>query len=326
MRTLILLTILAIVPQLANATQRLALIIGNDLYEEVISLDKARSDASAMTATLTNLGFETVTALDANRREMNRAISDFTSRLCPGDTALVFFAGHGIEIDGENYLLPTDIVAPSQASVDFVKFESTALSDLLYRVQSTGARTTLMFLDACRDNPFADASNGRSIGGTRGLARITAPEGTFVVFSAGAGQQALDSLHAQDNDKNSVFTRQLLPKLTRPGLELRQMISELRVEVRDLAKTRQHSQFPAYYDELLGDFYFAGAAPPETTYTQQTAPKPLSADVENNIHEDFRLTKSVNTPTAYRAFLRRYADYPEALPVTRRTAVSLARS
>lgn len=301
-RFLVLLVALTLSAGMGHAADRLALIIGNDSYSHVPALEKARNDASAMAETLTGLGFDVTRVLDADRRDMTRAISGFTARLQPGDTALVFFAGHGVEIDGENYLLPTDIEAPASAAEDFIKFESIGLSDILLRVQGTGARTTLMVIDACRDNPFA-AGTGRSLGGSRGLARVTAPEGTFVLFSAGAQQQALDRLNGPDEDPNSVFTRALLPRLKEPGLELRQLVSEVRLEVRDLALGQNHQQFPAYYDELLGQFYFTDAAAPAPTPALDT---PLQAD--------FATARGLDTVFAYEAFLEKYQD-EEALEV-----------
>ncbi len=248
---------LAAVP--AWAERKVALLIGNNAYEEVEPLAKAVADAEAMAAKLQSIGYEVILATDVTRRDFNLRISQFTGYLGPGDTAFIFYAGHGIEIEGENYLLPVDILVPDAASSDFVRSESIPLSGLLDRVRRTGARATLAVIDACRNNPFPQRA-GRSIGGTRGLARLAAPEGTFVMFSAGAGQLALDQLNETDDQANSVFTRLLLPKIGQPGLELRELISDLRVEVRDLARTENHAQFPAYYDELLGEFYFTEAA------------------------------------------------------------------
>ncbi|MEM7320120.1 MAG: caspase family protein [Pseudomonadota bacterium] len=276
----------------------MALIIGNDSYEDVPTLDKAAADARAVSDQLSSLGFETFQGINLNRRDMNRRISEFTSRLEPGDTAFVFFAGHGVEIDGENYLLPTDIVAPSSGESDFVKAESIALSDLLDRVRATGAKTSIAIIDACRNNPF-EITTGRSIGRTRGLGRITAPQGTFVIFSAGAGQLALDELREDDSAKNSVFTRALLPRLAEPGLELRALMADLRVEVRDLAGTVQHTQIPAYYDELLGEFYFTPAAAPATTDLRV---------LQDDMRADFDLARSIGTVAAVDQFLERYAD------------------
>ena len=301
-RVLVFLIALTLSTGPGHAADRLALIIGNDSYAHVPALEKARNDASAMAATLTGLGFDVTRVLDADRRDMTRSISGFTARLQPGDTALVFFAGHGADIGGENYLLPTDIEAPASAAEDFIKFESIGLSDVLMRVQATGARTTLMIIDACRDNPFT-AGTGRSLGGSRGLARVTAPEGTFVLFSAGAQQQALDRLDGPDEDPNSVFTRALLPRLKEPGLELRQLVSEVRLEVRDLALSQNHQQFPAYYDELLGQFYFTDAAAPAPAPTPGTA-----------LQADFATARGLDTVFAYEAFLEKY-EGEEALEV-----------
>ncbi len=283
----------------SHAEKRVGLIIGNDAYTEVPALAKAVADAEAMSEKLESIGFETVLLTDVGRRDMNRGVARFTNMLEPGDTAFVFFAGHGVEISGENYLLPTDIIAPAEGERDVVVSESFALSDLLDRVRRTGARTTIAILDACRNNPF-EIATGRSLGRSRGLGRIAAPEGTFVMFSAGAGQLALDGLNETDTNKNSVFTRMLLPKLDRPGLELRDMIGELRVEVRDLAKTQNHSQFPAYYDELLGDFYF------KTTRGLEPVSVAAADDgvvPQDSVRKDFALARDIGSALALEAFL-----------------------
>lgn len=285
------------------ATERYALVIGNDAYVDVPALELARADATAISAKLSTQGFEVTQLLDGSRRETNRQISTFTSQLEPGDTAFVFFAGHGVEIDGENYLLPVDVPAPASGERDFIKAESIALSALLDRIRSTGARTTIAIIDACRDNPFATAT-GRSIGGTRGLGRISAPEGMFVIFSAGAGQLALDRLDDDDTGANSVFTRNLLPLLDQPDLELRQLMSQLRSRVRDLAQTANHDQIPAYYDELLGQFYFRTASVDVPTTTTSDA-RPALPQSEQ-IRADFALARSIGTAEAYDAFLERY--------------------
>lgn len=299
--------VLMAVPALAGS--RIGLVIGNDSYAEVPALDKARADARAISRSLAAQGFETITATDLARRGMNRHIAQFTDRLQPGDTAFVFFAGHGVEIDGENYLLPTDIAAPGSGGRDFIKSESIALSDLLDRVRATGARAAVVIVDACRNNPF-EITTGRSIGRTRGLGRITAPQGTFVIFSAGAGQLALDELTEDDPAENSVFTRALLPRLAQPGLELRALMAELRVDVRDLARQVDHLQVPAYYDELIGEFYFTPAAQPGPA---PAAPASATLAPQDPMRADFDLARSLGTPAALRAFLDRYAERSDAL-------------
>ncbi|MEX0278792.1 MAG: caspase domain-containing protein [Ruegeria sp.] len=294
---------LMVVAAPALAQDRLALVIGNDDYASVVDLQKAVADAEAVTSKLENLGFETFKGVNLDRRGMNQRISEFTSRLEAGDTAFIFFAGHGVEIDGENYLLPTDIATPTAGESDFIKSESIALSNLLDRVRATGARTSIAIIDACRDNPFK-TTHGRSIGGTRGLGRINAPQGMFVIFSAGAGQMALDRLSDDDAAQNSVFTRALLPRLSEPGLELRSMVAGLRTEVRDLSQTVQHNQVPAYYDELLGEFYFTPAKLDTDDVQIDAAPAP-------GIRADLSLARSVGTVAAFDTFLEKYADQSE---------------
>lgn len=311
MSRLLALLFLLSLPAHAEAAKRVALIIGNDTYAEVDPLQKAVADAEAVAGKMQAAGYETILRTNADRRSTNLAISRFTSVLVPGDIALIFYAGHGVQIDGENYLLPTDIAAPSGVSEGYVTAESIPLSDLLERVRRTGARTTVAIVDACRDNPF-EARNGRTIGGTRGLARIAAPEGTFVMFSAGAGQQALDRLSDGDPDRNSVFTRALLPKLEQDGLELRDMIFQLREEVRDLALSRNHQQFPAYYDELLGDFFIKPAASERATpQVIQSTPEPAAS----NIRADFDLARSIGTQEAYSRFIATYQSHPDQFVV-----------
>lgn len=317
-------------PLPGHAENRFGLIIGNDSYADVPTLNKARADAISVSDTLRAQGFDVITVLDAPRREMNRRISEFTTRLQPGDTAFVFYAGHGVEIDGDNYLLPTDIIAPASGERDFIKSESISLSRLLDRVRATGARTTIAVIDACRNNPFAEV-RGRSIGATRGLGRITAPEGTFVIFSAGAGQLALDELGQDDPARNSVFTRLLLPRLANPDLELRELMADLRVEVRSLALTVNHEQFPAYYDELLGDFYFARAATaaPAATLAVSVQEEDAGAEPQSRMarppadpmRQDFDLARDIGTEGALQAFLDRYAD--RSSEFTYRLAVQL---
>jgi uncharacterized caspase-like protein len=236
---------------------RLALVIGNDGYQEVTRLEKARNDARAMGEALEALGFRVSLALDATRRDMNRAIEDFNGSVSEGDIAVFFFAGHGVEIDGENFLLPVDTPDAAGGQADFIANEAIGLDNLLERMRSRGAQLNIVILDACRNNPFSGRGT-RSLGGAQGLARISAPQGTFVMYSADVGEAALDRLGEQDANPNSVFTRTLIPLLKQPGLDLVDTAREVRRSVRQLASTISHQQTPAYYDAVLGDFFFSG--------------------------------------------------------------------
>jgi len=255
-RLVLALVVLCLLAGTALAQKRLALVIGNDAYEEISKLEKAVNDATAISDTLKGLGFEVTTATDVGRRDMNRAIQDFVSGIQEGDTAMFFYAGHGVEIDGENYLLPVDIPDASPGNAGFIETESMPLDDILARLRERNARLNLVVLDACRNNPFS-RSGTRSLGGGAGLARISAPQGTFVMYSADVGEAALDRLSDDDDNPNSVFTRILIPLMKNSELDLVDTARQVRREVRNLALSIGHQQTPAYYDAVLGDFFFA---------------------------------------------------------------------
>lgn len=237
--------------------KRVALVIGNDAYSAVSKLSKAVNDAKTMSETLQEIGYEVILATDVSRREMNEKLQQFVSRLDAGDEALFFYAGHGVEVAGRNYLLPIDIPGAQPGQENFVTSESIPVDRVLQHVKGRGTRVSVLVLDACRNNPFAH-NGSRGIGGTRGLARTVAPEGTFIMYSAGVGQLALDRLSDEDPHPNSVFTRSLIPLLKRPGISLVNTARQVRKDVQKLAGTVSHDQRPAYYDEVTGDVYLAG--------------------------------------------------------------------
>lgn len=257
----------------AFAQTRHAFVVGIDTYDNVGSLAKARNDARAVADALEEAGFRTQLVIDADETALLTELTRFSSQLDPGDEVVFYFAGHGVEINGRNYLLPADVpsVAPGQELV--VTRGALPVSSVIDQFNARGVRLSLLILDACRDNPF-ETLGTRSLGRSVGLGREEAPEGTFVMFSAGAGQQALDRLSTDDPNPNSVFTRVLLPRLTEPGLSLRTMVREVRSEVRALGRTVAHEQFPAVYDQLDGAFTFvpvAVAAPAIEAATPEVA-------------------------------------------------------
>jgi hypothetical protein len=260
----------------AFAAKRVALVIGNNAYSEVSKLEKATGDAQAISATLQGLGFSVITLLDANRQRMARALVDFETRVAPGDTALFFFAGHGVALDGGNYLMPTDVPNVTEGQRNLLRTEGFLADDISERLRDRGAATTVMILDACRNNPFK-AGPGRSIGQSRGLSRMDTRRGMFVMFSAGAGQEALDRLGDNDTHPNSVFTRLFIDLVKRPDLDLIDVAKELQVEVPKLAQSVGHEQLPAYYDQIPGRIFLAradAAAPPPAR--PQPAPPPVA--------------------------------------------------
>jgi hypothetical protein len=188
-------------------------------------------------------------------------VQAFLNRIEPGGVALFYFAGHGVEIGGSNYLPPIDIPAASPGNEEFLKSEAISLNSVLDGLRDRHAQVTVLVIDACRDNPFA-SKTGRGVGGARGLALMVPPQGTFIMYSAGAGEAALDRLSDTDPAPNSVFTRSFAPLLAEGRLSLPELARETRRRVHELAASAGQTQTPAYYDEVLGDFRFSeGDAP-----------------------------------------------------------------
>ena len=139
----------------AHAGKRVALVIGNNDYEHVPALKKAVNDAEAISQELARLGFDVVSAENVGRRAMSRAMVELESKIETGDTALIYFAGHGFAVDGTNYLLPIDVPEAGPGEEGLVRDASFAASGLSDRLQEKGAATVILILDVCRDNPFA---------------------------------------------------------------------------------------------------------------------------------------------------------------------------
>jgi uncharacterized caspase-like protein len=248
----------------AHAEKRVALVIGNDRYPNLSlteQLQKAVNDARMVGTTLKQIGFEVVSGENLGRQALLAHLDDAAQRLSPGDTALFFFSGHGIAVDGTNYIIPADV--PTVAAGQIASLTGAAIreEDITSRFLRAGALVTVVVLDACRNNPFT-SSGTKGIGGEKGLAPHEPPSGVFTLYAASRGETALDRLYDGDRDPNSVFTRALLPALVRPGLDLPGLALEVRKEVTRLAHSVNHTQRPAYYDETSGDRIFLAAAGP----------------------------------------------------------------
>ena len=243
-------------PASANPNQvpakRLALVIGNSEYRNVPYLPNATRDADAVAAALRKTGFQTVT-LDTNlsREKMFEELRNFSAEAETADWALVYYAGHGIEIGGANYLIPTDARLATDRDV---QFETVPLDQVLAAVEPARS-LKLVILDACRDNPFAKtirvSNSSRSIG--RGMARIEPGGATLVVYSAKHGQIALDGAGT-----NSPFVTSFVQRMLTPGIEINKVFRLVRDDVLDSTEGRQE---PFTYGSLPGreDFYFVGA-------------------------------------------------------------------
>jgi len=235
-----------------RAEKRVALLIGNNAYQNVPALKTAVNDARTLAGVLRKLNFLVFVAENQSRHSMSEALLAFDKVIEPGDMAFFFFAGHGFEVRGQNYLLPTDVPAASEGEEELIRDAAFPADRIVERLQARGARTAILVLDACRNNPF-ERRGARGVAGTGGLAPMTPVEGVFILFSAGAKQVALDGLSRNDPNPNSVFTRNLAPLLSEPGLTLVQVAKRAQAEVKRAAAAVGHEQTPAYYDQVVGE-------------------------------------------------------------------------
>jgi len=293
---LVLLAFLLVAPAYAA---RQALVIGNDNYTQISKLQKAGNDATAMARELKAAGFAVQLHLDLSFRSMVRVVEAFTAGIKGGDEVVVFFAGHGVQFKAGPYLLPTDIEASTEGEVQQTAYELNLLTE---KLSSAKPAFALVIVDACRNNPLKAKGNDRSLGETRGLSVIEPPKGQMVVFSASKGQRALDRLSDKDANPNSVFTREFIARMKRPGVRIQDLMEEVRDAVEALAGTIQHEQRPSLTNEARGNFYFFG---PTKVQVAQIKPEPIesSAQIEQ---QGWAAAQSGNTEAGYAAYLREY--------------------
>jgi len=281
-----------LIGQPAWATTRVALVIGNSQYRNVPQLANPDNDAAAFAQIMKQAGFDVVDARhDLTEAEMRRALRDFGDKARTADMAVVYYAGHGIEVEGTNYLIPVD--AALRRDTD-VYDEAVSLDRVLVAVESA-KQLRLVILDACRDNPFSKTMKKvsmRSIG--RGLAKVepTSPN-TLIAYAAKAGSTAADG-----DSKNSPFTTALVHHIATPGLDVRKAFGFVRDDVLKVTNNRQE---PYVYGSLGGEdvpLVPAKAAP-------SVAPASVS-DARADIRRDYELSLQLGTRAAWNTFLKSY--------------------
>src|SRR6201986_4877069 len=240
----------------AQADKRVAFVVGNGAYQNVAQLPNPPMDAKAMATTLRNVGFEVVEGTNLSRDKMTERLLEFGKKAQGADVAVFFYAGHGIAINGTNYLLPVDADIKSEMDV---KLGSAINVDVTLDQTMGDAKVKLVFLDACRDNPFAakirSTASTRSVSVQSGLAEMKSGEGTLIAFATGPGQTALDGQQGQ----NSPFTRALIAHITAPGVEIQQAMTEVRAQVSD---ETSKGQLPWGHTNLIGWVYLNPVAAP----------------------------------------------------------------
>src|ERR1700753_4048203 len=258
----------------AKAEKRVALVIGNNDYRNVPKLQKEVNDARAMGDTLKQLGFSVMLAENQTRQAFSETLLAFDRAIEPGDTAFFFYAGHGFEIAGQNFLLPIDVPAATEGQEELVRDASVLADRIIERLQNRKARTAILVFDACRNNPF-ERTGTRAVAGGGGLAPMTQlPEGVFSVFSAGYKQTALDRLSNDDNSPNSVFTRTFAKEVLQSGENLVEVAQHTRQLVSEMAATIGHRQIPAYTDQMFDNLFLNGTASVQAEAAKPAEPAP----------------------------------------------------
>jgi uncharacterized caspase-like protein len=288
----------------ASAEKRVAFVVGNGTYKNVAPLPNPSVDAKAMASALRNVGFEVVEGSNLTRDKMTERLLDFGKKAQGADVALFFYAGHGIAISGTNYLLPIDADIKSEMDV---KLGAAINIDLTLEQTMGDAKVKLVFLDACRDNPFAAKikanSATRSVNVGAGLAEMKSGEGTLIAFATGPGQTALDGTEGG----NSPFTRALLANVTQPGVEIQQAMTKVRAQVNE---ETNKGQLPWGHTNLIGSVYLNGAPAPAAPGTAAAPSQQQVAAVQNSeVEVEFwRSIKDSSKAEEYRAYLTNYPN------------------
>ncbi len=287
----------------AKADRRVAFVVGNGAYKNVAQLPNPPIDAKAMAGVLRNVGFEVVEGTNLTRDKMTEKLLDFGKKAQGADVALFFYAGHGIAVNGTNYLLPVDADLKSEMDV---KLGAAINVDLTLEQTMSDAKVKLVFLDACRDNPFAakirSAKATRSVNVATGLAEMKSGEGTLIAFATGPGQTALDG----QEGTNSPFTRALIANIAQPGVEIQQAMTKVRAQVNE---ETNKNQLPWGHTNLIGAVYLNGPAGPVDGTAETPNTPAVAAGVASDVELEFwRSVKDSNKPEELNAYLTNYPN------------------
>ncbi|MCP3411516.1 caspase family protein [Bradyrhizobium sp. CCGB01] len=276
----------------ASAERRVALVIGNSAYKNVAKLANPTNDAALVGGMFKTAGFDVVDIkLDLNVVDMRKALREFGTKARDADVAVIYYAGHGIELDGNNYLIPTDAALETDTDV----FDETFPLDRVLFAIEPAKQLRLVILDACRDNPFTRTMRrtvaSRAIG--RGLAKVEpSSPNTMIAFAAKAGSTASDG-----DAKNSPFSTALVGRLPTPGLDLRKAFGFVRD---DVLKSTGYKQEPYVYGSLGGDDVPLVPVKPVATGPQ--------ASPQDSVRRDYELALQIGTREVWTAFLAQYPD------------------
>lgn len=260
------------------AAKRIAFVVGNSSYDNLGAdqqLDNPVHDAREISRKLVKLGFDVEKGEDLTRTEFFNKWQEILDKTSSDDTLAFFYSGHGVEIDGQNYLLPSNIPYFKYGRHSQLKHESISVSDLLADLRSGDRqppKVTVVILDACRDDPTIPPEYKKTLGRKRGLAQIPTPQGTFIMYAAAPGSVSLDRLGPDDTVKTSVYTRTLLPLLEPTSLSIQDLAIKVRESVYELTKVSTgFEQIPEYTDGIIGRFCLGGCVAQDSLPVVETS-------------------------------------------------------
>ncbi len=293
-RATVVLFLLALLPSAAQAEKRVALVIGNSAYKHAGELANPRNDATDMAAALKKMGFQVIEGFDLDKASLDRKIRDFAAALSGADVGLFFYAGHGLQVAGQNYIVPVDAELTTAASLDF---EMVRL-DLVHRTMEREAQTNILFLDACRNNPLARnlarALGTRSTEVGRGLAPVESGSGTLISFSTQPGNVASDG-----SGRNSPFTGPLVKHITSSNDDLSAVLIAVR---NDVMSETQRKQVPWEHSALTKRIYFN--APVQAKTTAAAAPTASLSEAG----QTWSVVKDSTNQSVLEAFVKQFGD------------------
>ena len=279
--------------------QRVALVIGNSNYQNVTQLPNPANDAKAVAELLNSAGFEVIAATDLNHNQMIQVIQDFSAKISghgQNTVAMVYYAGHGVQIAGENYLVPVDARITSEP--DLIN-GSVRLVDVMATLEEIPSRMRIVVLDACRNNPFPALNDAG-----RGLAIVDAPNGSIVGYSTAPGTEALDG-----NGNHSPYTQAFLREAHEKNLPIEQLFKRVRLDVNN--STEGH-QTPWESSSLTSDFYFFGdTAVAATRPPERVKPTFVASDLPSRaVRQAYDYVLAENSIEDYQEFIQLYPHDP----------------
>ena len=274
--------------------RRLALVMGNGAYTNAPPLKNPPNDARDMAANLKTLGFDVSSGVNVSQREMKRLIREFGQKLKAGGNGLFYYAGHGVQARGRNYIIPVDADIQSEADVEDSGVDVGLVLNYMDDAQNG---LNIVILDACRNNPFSRSF--RSAG--EGLAQVDAPTGTLIAYATAPGRVAADGA-----GENGLYTSELLKAMRQPGLTATDMFMQVRAEV---MKRTGNKQVPWEASSLVGSFYFSGGATTGlTSGASNVAPNETRFDAAAFEYSYWETVKNSTSVDSFKAYLTKYPE------------------